>query len=86
MLEEDDGSGVVGGALLAEAHEALLDVLAAAAGGAVEVHHHQRARGLGPLQVPHELLVRLELRHAVHGAHLVIVLLHGGKAREGPVR
>ena len=84
MLEEDDGGAVVAGAL-AEAHEALLDVLAAAARRPVEVHHHQRARGPGPIQVPPELLVRLELRHAVHRAELVVVVLHGGKAREGPV-
>ena len=88
MLEEDDGGAVVAGAL-AEANEALLDVLAAAAGGPVEVHYHQRARGLGPLQVALELLLRLELRHAVHRAELllvVVVLHHGGQAREGPVR
>lgn len=84
MLEEDDGGAVVAGAL-AEAREGLLDVLAAAAGGPVEVHHHQSARGPGPVQVALELLVRLELRHAVHGAQLLL-LLHRGQAREGPVR
>ena len=84
MLEEGDGGAVVAGAL-AEAHEALLDVLAAAARRPVEVHHHQRARGLGPIQVPPEFLVCLKLRHAVHRAELVVVVLHRGKAREGPV-
>jgi hypothetical protein len=79
VLEEDDGGAVVAGAL-AEANEALLDVLAAAAGGPVEVHHHQRARGLGPLQVALELLLRLELRHAVHRAELLL-LLDRGQAR-----
>lgn len=85
VLEEDDGGAVVAGAL-AEAHEALLDVLAAAAGGAEEVYHQEHARGLGPLQVPLELLVRLELRHAVHRAELVVVFLRRGQAWDGPVR
>lgn len=84
VLEEDDGGAVVAGAL-AELHEALLDVLAAAARRPEEVHNHQRARRPRPLQEAGELLVRLELRHALHRADLV-VLLHGRQARQRPVR
>lgn len=87
MLEEDDGGAVVAGAL-AELHEALLDVLAAAAGRAEEVHHHQRPRRLGALQDAGQLLLRLELRHALHRAELLLLLLddHGGEPRQRPVR
>lgn len=68
---------------LAQLGEALLDVLAAAAGGAVEVYHHERPRRLGPLHDPRELILRLELPHAVYRANILLLRFSAATADLG---
>lgn len=65
MLQEDHFRLLIAGTL-AQLREALLDVLAASARGAVEIHNHERPGGLGLVQDPRELLLGLELPDAIN--------------------